>query len=66
MLEVARGYWNTLSEERKAVFRFVHISIDEMYGNLGENQSPFKEDSPYLPFGLYSASKASSDHLVRS
>lgn len=57
LLEVARGYWNTLSEERKLVFRFVHISTDEVYGNLGENQSPFKEDSLYLPSGLDSASK---------
>lgn len=57
MLEVARGYWNTLSEERKLAFRFVHISTDEVYGNLGENQSLFKEDPLYLPSGLDSASK---------
>ena len=66
LLEVARGYWNALSKERKSVFRFVHISTDEVYGNLEENQSPFKESSPYLPSNPYSASKASSDHLVRA
>ena len=66
LLEVARGYWNGLSEERKSIFRFVHISTDEVYGDLEESQSPFREDSPYLPSSPYSASKASSDHLVRA
>ena len=66
LLEVARAYWNALSKERKSVFRFVHISTDEVYGNLGENQSPFKESSSYFPSNPYSASKASSDHLVRA
>ncbi|MDD6911475.1 dTDP-glucose 4,6-dehydratase [Actinobacillus minor] len=66
LLEVARGYWNGLSEERKSTFRFVHISTDEVYGDLEESQSPFREDSPYLPSSPYSASKASSDHLVRA
>lgn len=65
MLEAARSYWNELDTERKASFRFHHISTDEVYGSLGQ-EGLFTEDSNYDPSSPYSASKASSDHLVRA
>ncbi|MHB1100701.1 MAG: dTDP-glucose 4,6-dehydratase [Burkholderiales bacterium] len=65
LLEAARGYWQNLPGERKAQFRFHHISTDEVYGSLGENDL-FTEETPYRPNSPYSASKASSDHLVRA
>jgi dTDP-glucose 4,6-dehydratase len=65
MLEVARSYWNELDTERKASFRFHHISTDEVYGSLGQ-EGFFTEDSNYDPSSPYSSSKASSDHLVRA
>jgi dTDP-glucose 4,6-dehydratase len=65
MLEVARSYWNELDTERKSRFRFHHISTDEVYGSLGQ-EGFFTEDSDYDPSSPYSASKASSDHLVRA
>lgn len=66
LLEAARGYWNTLSPEAKAAFRFHHISTDEVYGDLEGTDSLFTETTPYAPSSPYSASKASSDHLVRA
>ena len=66
MLEVAREYWNNLKGEKKKNFRFHHISTDEVYGDLEDNDSLFNENTPYSPSSPYSASKASSDHLVRS
>ncbi|XEC58444.1 dTDP-glucose 4,6-dehydratase [Snodgrassella alvi] len=67
LLEVCRQYWINLSEEKKQSFRFHHISTDEVYGDLGESNSGlFKETTPYAPSSPYSASKASSDHLVRA
>lgn len=66
LLEVARGYWNNLPEERKSVFRFHHISTDEVYGDLEGTDDLFTETTPYAPSSPYSASKASSDHLVRA
>ena len=66
MLEVSRAYWASLSDERKAVFRFHHISTDEVYGDLQADESAFTETTPYAPSSPYSASKASSDHLVRA
>ena len=63
MLECAREYWATLPEGRKSAFRFHHISTDEVYGSLGD-EGLFKETTPYDPRSPYSASKASSDHLV--
>jgi len=66
LLEAARAYWNTLNDERKAAFRFHHISTDEVYGDLEETDDLFTETTPYAPSSPYSASKASSDHLVRS
>lgn len=66
MLEVARSYWNKLSEDKKASFRFHHISTDEVYGDLEGTDDLFTEETPYSPSSPYSASKASSDHLVRA
>lgn len=65
LLEEARSYWQTIDEEEKARFRFHHISTDEVYGSLGE-EGMFKEETAYDPSSPYSASKASSDHLVRA
>ena len=66
LLEAARAYWNTLSDEKKAAFRFHHISTDEVYGDLEGTDDLFTETTPYAPSSPYSASKASSDHLVRA
>ncbi|SFQ11223.1 dTDP-glucose 4,6-dehydratase [Geopseudomonas sagittaria] len=66
LLEVARQYWQGLDEARKAAFRFHHISTDEVYGDLEDPQELFTETTPYAPSSPYSASKASSDHLVRA
>ena len=65
LLEAAREYWNRLSAPRKNTFRFHHISTDEVYGSLGDSGF-FTEASAYQPNSPYSASKASSDHLVRA
>ncbi|MCX7196137.1 MAG: dTDP-glucose 4,6-dehydratase [Proteobacteria bacterium] len=65
LLNAARKYWSELSAERKSTFRFHHISTDEVYGSLGETGF-FTEDTAYQPNSPYSASKASSDHLVRA
>ena len=66
LLEEARGYWGGLEGEDKATFRFLHVSTDEVYGSLGPDDAPFTEDTPFAPNSPYSASKASSDHLVRA
>ncbi|WP_354688930.1 dTDP-glucose 4,6-dehydratase [Aeromonas sp. 19NY04SH05-1] len=74
LLEAARTYWNGLDDTRKSAFRFHHISTDEVYGDLphpdevsGDEPLPlFTEMTPYAPSSPYSASKASSDHLVRA
>ncbi len=66
LLEVARNYWNELDVERKATFRFHHISTDEVYGDLEGPEDLFTEETSYVPSSPYSASKASSDHLVRA
>lgn len=74
LLEAARGYWKTLDIEGKQAFRFHHISTDEVYGDLphpdevesGDKLPMFLETTPYAPSSPYSASKASSDHLVRA
>ncbi|GIU37023.1 dTDP-glucose 4,6-dehydratase [Shewanella hafniensis] len=73
LLEAARHYWMQLDAERKSAFRFHHISTDEVYGDLphpdevaaGSELPLFTETTPYAPSSPYSASKASSDHLVR-
>jgi dTDP-glucose 4,6-dehydratase len=66
LLEAARSYWNELPENRKSVFRFHHISTDEVYGDLEGPEDLFTEETSYAPSSPYSASKASSDHLVRA
>ncbi|MGR5277117.1 dTDP-glucose 4,6-dehydratase [Vibrio rotiferianus] len=66
LLEAARQYWSTLDETRKAAFRFHHISTDEVYGDLEGTDDLFTETTSYAPSSPYSASKASSDHLVRA
>ncbi|HAS6410279.1 dTDP-glucose 4,6-dehydratase [Vibrio vulnificus] len=66
LLEAARAYWNKLSEEAKSAFRFHHISTDEVYGDLEGTDDLFTETTSYAPSSPYSASKASSDHLVRA
>lgn len=66
LLESARKYWITLNEKQKSDFRFHHISTDEVYGDLTTPEDLFTEKTPYAPSSPYSASKAASDHLVRS
>lgn len=74
LLEAARGYWNGLDADKKKAFRFHHISTDEVYGDLphpdevaaGNVLPLFTEKTAYAPSSPYSASKASSDHLVRA
>ena len=66
LLEAARAYFSALPPEEKAAFRFHHISTDEVYGDLEGPGDFFREDTPYAPSSPYSASKASSDHLVRA
>ncbi len=66
LLEAARAYWSGLDAEAKSAFRFLHVSTDEVYGTLGADDPAFSETTPYAPNSPYSASKAASDHLVRS
>jgi len=66
LLEAARSYWNSLEGERRDAFRFHHISTDEVYGDLEGTDDLFTEETSYAPSSPYSASKASSDHLVRA
>ncbi len=66
LLEAVRAYWSALNTADKASFRFLHVSTDEVYGSLGKDDPAFTETTPYAPNSPYSASKASSDHLVRS
>ncbi|TWU69666.1 dTDP-glucose 4,6-dehydratase [Shewanella algae] len=66
LLEAARSYWQGLCGVQKANFRFLHVSTDEVYGELDLLDSPFTENNRYAPSSPYSASKASSDHLVRA
>ncbi len=65
LLEAARSYWKELEGDARNDFRFHHVSTDEVYGSLGP-EGLFTEESPYQPNSPYSASKASSDHLVRA
>ncbi|MDK4681235.1 dTDP-glucose 4,6-dehydratase [Kingella negevensis] len=66
LLEAARKYWQTMQPEKRVKFRFHHISTDEVYGDLHGTDDLFTETTPYAPSSPYSASKASSDHLVRA
>jgi dTDP-glucose 4,6-dehydratase len=66
LLEAARAYWEKLSGEERSAFRFLHVSTDEVFGSLNENDPPFSEHTAYAPNNPYAASKAASDHLVRA
>ena len=66
LLEAARHYWAQLDGDKKQTFRFHHISTDEVFGDLHGTNDLFTETTPYAPSSPYSASKASSDHLVRA
>jgi dTDP-glucose 4,6-dehydratase len=66
LLEAARNYWNGLKATRKQAFHFHHISTDKVYGDLKAPEDVFTEETSYAPSSPYSASKASSDHLVRA
>ena len=66
LLEAARAYWQQMPSEKREAFRFHHISTDEVYGDLHGTDDLFTETTPYAPSSPYSASKASSDHLVRA
>ncbi|MGI4816320.1 MAG: dTDP-glucose 4,6-dehydratase [Janthinobacterium lividum] len=66
LLEAARAYWGELPSAERAAFRFLHVSTDEVYGSLGPSDPQFSETTAYAPNSPYSASKASSDHLVRA
>jgi len=66
LLEAVRSHLQTLSEEGKAQFRFVHVSTDEVYGSLSATDPQFSETTPYAPNSPYAATKAGSDHLVRA
>ena len=66
LLEAVRAHWGGLAGNAKSDFRFLHVSTDEVYGSLGKNDPAFTEAHAYAPNSPYSASKAASDHLVRS
>lgn len=66
LLESVRAYWEGLSAESRANFRFLHVSTDEVYGSLTRDDPAFTEHNKYQPNSPYSASKAASDHLVRA
>jgi dTDP-glucose 4,6-dehydratase len=66
LLEQSKNYWLSLKGVKKENFRFLHVSTDEVFGDLEGESGFFKENSPYNPSSPYSASKASSDHLVRA
>lgn len=66
LLEEARAHWGTLTGTEKDLFRFLHVSTDEVYGSLSDTDPAFSESTPYAPNSPYSASKAGSDHLVRA
>lgn len=65
LLEEARHFWSSASKDKQDAFRFLHVSTDEVYGSLGPT-GKFTEETQYAPNSPYSASKASSDHLVRA
>ena len=66
LIDETRAHWLGLPEADKAAFRFLHVSTDEVYGSLGADDAPFTETTAFAPNSPYSASKASSDHLVRA
>jgi dTDP-glucose 4,6-dehydratase len=66
LLQAAKRHWAQLAEPRRAAFRFLHVSTDEVYGTLGPAEPAFTEETPFAPNSPYAASKAASDHLVRA
>jgi dTDP-glucose 4,6-dehydratase len=66
LLRAARAYYDSLADEERRRFRFLHVSTDEVYGTLTPEAPAFHEETPYAPNSPYAASKASSDHLVRA
>ena len=66
LLEAVRAHWGGLADDRKAAFRLLHVSTDEVYGSLSKTDPAFTETNRYEPNSPYSASKAASDHLVRA
>ena len=66
LLNACRHYWKDLNENEQKSFRFLHVSTDEVYGSLEPDEAPFHESRKYEPNSPYSASKAASDHIVRS
>lgn len=66
LLNQSRVHWKSLPETKRAAFRFLHVSTDEVYGTLNPDDPAFTEDTPFAPNSPYAASKASSDHLVRA
>ena len=66
LLEISRNYYKSLKSDKKEKFRFLHVSTDEVYGDLKGSSNFFSEETRYDPSSPYSASKASSDHLVRA
>lgn len=66
LLDAAYKYWSQLDESAKNSFRFLHVSTDEVYGSLAQNDPAFDEEKRYEPNSPYSATKAGSDHLVRA
>jgi len=66
LLEAARSHWESLVPTDREAFRFLHVSTDEVYGTLAATDPPFSESNQYQPNSPYSASKAASDHVVRS
>jgi dTDP-glucose 4,6-dehydratase len=66
LLNAARRHWSALPAPKKALFRFLHVSTDEVYGTLGPSDPAFTEDTNFAPNSPYAASKAASDHLVRA
>ena len=66
LLNISQKYLGTISDEKRIGFKFIHVSTDEVFGDLGSDEPSFTETTPYDPSSPYAASKASSDHLVRS
>src|SRR5690606_14440051 len=66
LLEATRQYWQALPNAKRQVFRFLHVSTDEVYGDLADSKQRFTEQTAYAPSSPYSASKAASDHLVHA
>ncbi len=66
LLESVRAHFSAIPDAKKAKFRFLHVSTDEVYGSLAKGDAPFTESNRFEPNSPYSASKAASDHLVRA